>query len=310
MDGEGMRSRKQKATNTNLPDGALARPDLLAARRRFQCSPRSAYINPAARRERHSPCCLRTDKTSPRSLRSSLHSPPLIMSDAAAAPAPAKKAVKAKKPAKPVEHPKYSVMIGAAIAALKERGGSSRQAILKYIMANYKVGSETTKINARVKTALKAGVTGGALKQAKGTGAAGSFKLGEKPKAPAKPKKVKKPKAAAKKPAAKKPKSPAKKAAKKPAAKKAKSPAKKAAKKPAAKKAAKSPAKKVAKPKKVAKSPAKKAAKPAKKAPAKKAAKKWRAFGFPHDFSPFPPTALFWGPPQSSQKGWNTLSLL
>jgi histone H1/5 len=31
-------------------------------------------------------------------------------------------------------------MVGKAIAALKERGGSSRQAILKYIMANFNVG--------------------------------------------------------------------------------------------------------------------------------------------------------------------------
>jgi hypothetical protein len=31
---------------------------------------------------------------------------------------------------------------GKAIAALKERGGSSRQAILKYIMANFNVGKD------------------------------------------------------------------------------------------------------------------------------------------------------------------------
>ncbi|XP_076450187.1 histone H5-like [Babylonia areolata] len=186
------------------------------------------------------------------------------MSDAAPAPAPAKKAAKPRKPAKPAEHPKYNVMIAAAITSLKERGGSSRQAILKYIMANYKVGVEATKINAHLKLALRAGVKAGTLKQAKGTGASGSFRLGEKKVAAAKPKKAKKPKSPkkpAKKPAAK---------AKKPAAKKAKSPAKKAAaKKP------KSPAKKAAKPKKVAKSPAKKAAKPKKaKTPKKAAAKK------------------------------------
>ena len=66
------------------------------------------------------------------------------MSDAPAAAAPAK-APKAKKPAapkKPAEHPKYAAMINAAVAALKERGGSSRQAILKYIIANYKVGDK------------------------------------------------------------------------------------------------------------------------------------------------------------------------
>ena len=190
------------------------------------------------------------------------------MSDAAAAPAkatPAKKATKAKKPKVPAAHPQYKVMVAAAIAALKERGGSSKVAILKYVNANYKVGSNATIVNNNVKKALVSGVKAGALKQVKGTGASGSFKLGEKPKAEKKPKKkvVKKPKSPKK---AKKP------AAKKPAAKKAKSP-KKAAKKPAAKKPA---AKKAAKPKKVAKSPAKKAAKKpaAKKPAAKKAAKK------------------------------------
>ena len=182
------------------------------------------------------------------------------MSDAAApAKSPAKKA---SKPKVAPTHPQYKVMVAAAISALKERGGSSRQAILKYIMANYTVGDNPTAVNARVKTALKAGVKAGDLKQAKGTGAAGSFKLGEK-------KVAKKPKSPKKK-AAKKPKSPKKAAAKpkKAAAKKpAKSP-KKAAKKPAAKKAAT--------PKKAAKSPAKKAAKPkaAKKPTAKKPAAK------------------------------------
>ena len=43
------------------------------------------------------------------------------------------------KPKKPAAHPKYSKMVGKAIAALKERGGSSRQAILKYIMASFNV---------------------------------------------------------------------------------------------------------------------------------------------------------------------------
>ena len=55
-----------------------------------------------------------------------------MTAEAAAKKAPAK-------PKKPAEHPTYAVMIGAAIAALKDRTGSSRQAILKYICANYKV---------------------------------------------------------------------------------------------------------------------------------------------------------------------------
>ncbi|KAL8606361.1 hypothetical protein ACOMHN_050841 [Nucella lapillus] len=147
------------------------------------------------------------------------------MSDAAAAPAPAKKAAaKPRKPTKPADHPKYNVMIAAAVTSLKERSGSSRQAILKYVMANYKVGNEVTKINARVKTALKAGVKAGTLKQAKGTGASGSFRLGEKKVAKSPAKKAAKPKKVAK--------SPAKKAAK---LKKAKTPKKAAAKKPAKK---------------------------------------------------------------------------
>merc|ERR1719330_463838 len=150
---------------------------------------------------------------------------------------------KAKKAKAPAAHPKYSVMIPAAIAGLKDRSGSSRQAILKWIKANYKV--EHPQAGQHLNMALKAAVKKGTLKMARASGkGAGSFKLGEKPKVA---KKAKKPKAAKKK-AVKKP-------AKK-AAKKVKKPAKKAPpkKKPAAKKAAKKPAKKAAK------KPAKKAA--------------------------------------------------
>ena len=192
----------------------------------------------------------------------------IIMSDAVVAATPAKVAKVAKStpkkkaaPKKAADHPKYTEMVAAAIAALKEKKGSSKAAILKYIIANYKVGDKVEKVNKSIKTALKGGLVAGSLKQTKGTGASGSFKLGEKKVE----KKAKKP-AAKKVVKAKKPKSPKKAAAKKPAAKKsvkAKSP-KKAA-KPAAKKAAKSPAKKAAK--KVVKKPA------AKKPAAKKAAK-------------------------------------
>ena len=148
-------------------------------------------------------------------------------------------------PKKPADHPKYSEMIAAAIVALKERSGSSRQAILKYVAANYKVGEGA---NTHVKMALKRGVASGDLKQVKGTGASGSFKVAEKAK-PAKKKPAKKP--AAKKPAAKKA---TPKKSKKPAAAKKATPKKKKAvvKKPAAKKAAKKVVKKKAA-KKVAK---------------------------------------------------------
>ena len=166
------------------------------------------------------------------------------MADAAPAPAPVKKVVKAKKVAKPAAHPPFKAMILTAITALKERGGSSRQAILKYIVANNKV--DATKAAGPLKLALRKALAAGTIVKAKDAGkGAGKFKAGkvEKPKKVAKAKKpkAKKPKVKkAKKPAAKKAKKPVKKAAKKPAKKAVKKPAKKAApkKKPAAKKAA------------------------------------------------------------------------
>jgi histone H1/5 len=234
------------------------------------------------------------------------------MSDAAAAVAPSagaapadakspkKKAAATKKAAAggakkpraakaPSNHPKYSAMIQQALTTLKERGGSSRQAILKYILKNFQVGNDEAVVNKHLKAALKGGVKNKTLKQSKGTGASGSFRIGEKPvekKAPkkkpakkaAKPKKAKKPKAAGTPKKAKSPKKLTKKAkpssaaaAKKPKAAAAKKPKtdkpKKAAaaKKPKTAKAAKPKTAKAAKPK------AAKAAKPKKAAAAKKA---------------------------------------
>jgi len=103
------------------------------------------------------------------------------------------KAVKAKT-SKPAEHPKYIVMIAEALKKLNERSGSSRQALLKYIIANFKVDPKTA--NQHLRLALKAGVKAGTLKQSKGVGASGSFKLGDKLKEQKKPKKVVKPKVA------------------------------------------------------------------------------------------------------------------
>ena len=200
-----------------------------------------------------------------------------VMADTAPVAAPAKK--RATKPKAPAAHPKYVDMIRAALESLKERGGSSRQAILKYIMANFKVGNEVNSINAHLKLALKSGVKKGALKQAKGTGASGSFKLGEKPKTEKKPKakKVSKPKTAKpKKAAAAKPKKAA--GEKKTADKKKKSPKKAAAPKkvktPKKKAPAKSPKKAAAAKPKKAKTPKKPTAKKTKKSPAKKAVAK------------------------------------
>merc|ERR1711862_1041198 len=147
----------------------------------------------------------------------------------------AAKPAKAKKAAKPAAHPPYASMITAAIKGLKDKKGSSRQAILKYVVANNKV--DAAKAGVRVKLALRKMVAAKKIVAAAAAGkkGAGSFKL------PAKEPKAKKPKAKkSKKPKAAKPK-----AAKKPAAKKAKKPAKKAAKPKAAKKA-KKPAKKAA----------------------------------------------------------------
>merc|ERR1712083_839243 len=135
------------------------------------------------------------------------HRNTFIMTAAAAAPA----AKKAKKPAKKALHPPYAAMIAAAITALKEKSGSSRSAILKYVLANYKVGDNKEKVQNRVRLAVKRMAAAKKLVpgRAKGKGA-GCFKLAEKPKkakkakkkAAKKVKKVKK----AKKPKAKKPK--------------------------------------------------------------------------------------------------------
>ncbi|KAI7850239.1 linker histone H1 and H5 family-domain-containing protein [Circinella umbellata] len=68
--------------------------------------------------------------------------------------APAKKATTTTAASKKPDHPTYENMIKAAILALKERKGSSRPAIKKYILANYKLtpGSHfDTQINAAIK---------------------------------------------------------------------------------------------------------------------------------------------------------------
>merc|ERR1712243_472457 len=118
--------------------------------------------------------------------------------------------MKVAKPKPAAQHPAYNVMIAAAITALNDKTGSSRGAILKYIIANNKV--DATKAATQVRLALKRGVAKGVLKTAKDSGkGAGSYKLVKN----AKPEKaVKK----SKKPAAKKDKKPAAKKVKKPAA--------------------------------------------------------------------------------------------
>lgn len=169
-----------------------------------------------------------------------------------------KKAVATKKPA---QHPVYKEMIVQAISALKERNGSSRQKISKYIAGNFTGLGNENALKRNLKSNLKRLVLSGSLLQVKGTGASGSFKLAKTEKAAKKP-------VAAKK--GKKPKAAAAKAKKSPASAKKKAVVAKLPKKSPAKK---KPKAKVAK-KPVAKSPKKKtsqvAAKPAKKLPASK----------------------------------------
>ena len=98
-----------------------------------------------------------------------------------------KKATKPKVAKAAPTHPKYSDMVSSAITALKERTGSSRVAILKYMVATYKLDEKVASVH--VKVALRRGVEKGLLKQVKGTGANGSFKVVKlKPE----PKKIKK----------------------------------------------------------------------------------------------------------------------
>lgn len=186
----------------------------------------------------------------------------IIMSDSAAgtstvaAPAqvgtPKKpSAGKNKKPRVKPNHPRTSEMVIAAVKNLKERGGSSLQAIKKYISANYKVDAE--KLAPFIKKYLKSAVTSGSLVQTKGKGASGSFKLSSAEKGSESKKATTSlgaKAASGKKPAAKK-------LTKKPAAGKSK-----------AKKVAKTPSKSPAKSKKTA-APSK-ARKPAKGSPTKK----------------------------------------
>ena len=167
-------------------------------------------------------------------------------------------------------HPTCAVMVQAAIAALKDRSGSSLPAIKKYIAANYKC--DVAKLNSHIKNAIRKGVANGTLKQVKGKGASGSFRLGAK-RVDAAAAKARRAKAAQRKKAAA-----AKKAARRAAAraKKAAAKAKRAA-KAKAKRAAKKAAKKAKKPKRKS---TKKTAKPKKRAAPKKkkkAAKKSKA---------------------------------
>merc|ERR1739849_35820 len=114
----------------------------------------------------------------------------------------------AKKVAGPA-HPPYEKMVKAALVALKDRTGSSTQAIAKYMKANYDLPENFAKSLSRF---LKKFVESGKLVKVKASYKLGSLKTEPKPKK----KKVVKKKApkkttAPKKKVAKKPKKPKKK---------------------------------------------------------------------------------------------------
>ncbi|XP_055300266.1 histone H1-like [Sitodiplosis mosellana] len=183
----------------------------------------------------------------------------------AAAPAPAKvKAPKAKRPASKPTHPPTATLVTGAIKALKERSGSSLQAIKKYIAQNDKVDAD--KLSPFIKKYLKKATASGNLVQTKGKGASGSFKLSAASLKPKVEKKKKKP--VAKKAAGVKKAAGAKKVAK-PKAKKTDKPKKKLAPKQKSLKPSKAKPK-APKPKKAqAKKPVTAAKKPAPKPAAK-----------------------------------------
>ncbi|KAI4132520.1 MAG: hypothetical protein LQ347_002541 [Umbilicaria vellea] len=95
---------------------------------------------------------------------------------------PPKKATPAatqKKAAAAPAHASYKDMIKEAILTLKDRSGSSRQAIKKYILANNKTAAATpTVFDTQFNKALRTGVEKGDFTQPKGT--SGPVKLAKK----------------------------------------------------------------------------------------------------------------------------------
>ncbi|TPR05057.1 HPC2 and ubinuclein domain family protein [Aspergillus niger] len=80
-------------------------------------------------------------------------------------------------------HASYRDMIKDAILNLKERNGSSRQSIKKYVQANNKIASASTNaFDSQFNKAIKAGVEKGEFLQPKGP--SGPVKLAKKEAAP------------------------------------------------------------------------------------------------------------------------------
>ena len=84
----------------------------------------------------------------------------------AKSPKAAKSPAKAKAPAKPKsDKPTYLNMIINGIRALKENHGSSRQALLKYVVSTYELDAKVAAV--KVKAAIKSGMAKGQLKYGK-----------------------------------------------------------------------------------------------------------------------------------------------
>ncbi|XP_012424701.4 histone H1.0 [Taeniopygia guttata] len=95
-------------------------------------------------------------------------------------PASATKPKRARSARRPAAHPAYSDMVTAAVRADKSRGGASRQSIQKYVKSNYKVGQNA---DVQIRLAIRRLLAAGVLKQTKGVGASGSFRLAKAGKA-------------------------------------------------------------------------------------------------------------------------------
>ncbi|TPX48490.1 hypothetical protein SeMB42_g02983 [Synchytrium endobioticum] len=72
------------------------------------------------------------------------------------------------------EHPPFKKMVEEAIIALNERNGSSRQAVKKYVLANYTVKNDAT-TSSNINAAIRKGVGEGVFAQPKGS--SGPIKL-------------------------------------------------------------------------------------------------------------------------------------
>ncbi|KAI7881461.1 hypothetical protein K492DRAFT_206820 [Lichtheimia hyalospora FSU 10163] len=90
--------------------------------------------------------------------------------------APTKKSAQSKAASsnKKSPHPTYEEMIKAAIIELKERKGSSRQALKKYLLANYDL-TANSHFDSQFNAAIKRGVNKGVFSQPKGS--SGTVKL-------------------------------------------------------------------------------------------------------------------------------------